>query len=154
MVAALARVLNLGAPSQAFVWGMAKRDHRSLPFSLQIVTSDPVRYERSRRFLVAHPQLGLNGPTWGWLAAALKSILQLHAPGYAEAIVTPALLLAAGRDRVCNSQALCAFAARMPHALCLTIAGAEHEILMERDIYRDQVWAAFDRFMDTQMPRP
>ena len=37
--------------------------------------------------------------------------------------------------------------ARMPHATCLTIAGAEHEILMERDIYRDQLWRAFDRFM-------
>jgi lysophospholipase len=153
MVAAITRALNRRVPSPAFVWGMGKRDHRTLAFADQIVTSDPERYERNRRLLVAHPELGLNGPTWGWLAAALKSILELHAPGYAEAISTPALLIAASPDRVCNSQALCAFAARMPRATCLTIEGAEHEILMERDICRDQLWAAFDAFMDTHMPR-
>ena len=72
--------------------------------------------ERTHERLAAHPELRLNGPTWGWLAAALKSIMLLHAPGYAEAITTPALVLAAGKDRVCNSEALYAFA--RAHAAC------------------------------------
>lgn len=154
MVASVARILNHRAPSQAFVWGMAKRDHLTLPFAAQIVTSDPVRYQRTHELLAAHPDLRLNGPTWGWLAAALKSILALHAPGYAEAIATPALIFAAGKDRICNSDALRAFAARMPQATCLTIAGAEHEILMERDVFRDQLWTACDSFMKEKTPRP
>ena len=154
VVSALADFLNRGGPNQDFVWGMAARDHLKLPFSMQIVTSDPKRYGRTHDLLVANPELRLNGPTWGWLAAALKSIMELHAPGYAEAISTPALIFAPGKDRVCNSEALCAFAARMPRAQCVTIAGAQHEILMERDLYRDQLWTAFDRFMDEEMPRP
>ncbi len=154
LVEAVARFLNRQAPSRDFVWGMAVRDQLTLPFASQIVTSDQARYRRTHDILAADPELRLNGPTWGWLAAAMKSILEISAPGYAEAISTPALILAAGKDRVCDSGALTAFAARMPHAECVIIAGAEHEILMERDIYRDQLWAAFDRFLQTETPRP
>ena len=153
MVAAMARLLNRRAPSRNFVWGMAGRDHVTLPFERQIVTSDPMRYRRSQEMLAAHPELSLNGPTWGWLAAALQSITLLHASGYAESIQTPALFFAAGKDRICNSDALHAFAARMPQADCVTVVGAEHEILMERDVLRDQLWAAFDVFMNAKAPR-
>jgi lysophospholipase len=147
LVESTTHFLNRHSPSEDFVWGMAKRDQLGRPFTAQIVTSDPLRYQHTQAALAAHPDLRLNGPTWGWLSAALKSILQLHQGGYPEAIATPALIWAAGDDRVCNSGALRAFAARMPHAQCHTIEGAEHEILMERDIYRDQLWADFDSFM-------
>ena len=147
VVQMLARILNREAPSEDFVWGMGKRDHLTQPFSAQIVTSDPVRYQRTHDAMAANPSLRLNGPTWGWLAAALKSILQLHQPGYPQAIATPALMLGAGHDMVCNTEALRAFAAGMPGARYVEIAGAAHEMLMERDVYRDQVRAAFDAFM-------
>ena len=147
LLAGLTNWLNRKGPSEDFVWGMAARDQLKLPFALQIVTSDPARYQRSQKRLAAHPDLRLNGPTWGWLAAALKSMAQLRAPGYAQKITTRALIFAAGNDRVCDSDALRAFAAHMPHAECVTIAGAQHEILMERDVYRDQLWKAFDRFI-------
>ncbi len=147
LVALASRLINREAPSENFVWGMAGRDHLNLPFKAQIVTSDPVRYQRTHDVLAAHPDLRLNGPTWGWLAAALKSILLLHQPGYAEAIATPALMIGAGHDRICNSASLRAFAARMPDAHYVEIAGAQHELLMERDIFRDQVWAKFDDFI-------
>jgi lysophospholipase len=150
IVAMISRVVNREAPSEDFVWGVGKRDHLTLPFNAQIVTSDPVRFQRMHDVLVAHPDLRLNGPTWGWLAAALKSILELHQPGYAQAIATPALMLGAGHDLVCSSASLRLFAGCMPHARYLEIAGAEHELLMERDIFRDQVWAAFDNFMAAQ----
>ena len=152
MVKALSRFLNRDGPSEDFVWGMAHRDQLTLPFAAQIVTSDEARYRRTHEILAAHPDLRLNGPTWGWLAAALRSILLLHSPGYAEAIATPSLIFAAGRDRVCNTDALCAFAARMPNAECRTIEGAEHEILMERDIYRGQFWNGFDNFVKRYAP--
>jgi lysophospholipase len=147
------RTLARLTPSKDFVWGMARRDQLTVPFAAQLVTSDPERYRRTHDRLAAHPDLRVNGPTWGWLEAALNAIKTLHGPGYAEAIATPALLVAASNDRVCDSQALYAFARRLPHATCLTIDGAEHEILMERDIYRDQLWRAFDAFMQEKAPR-
>ena len=78
LTSTMADYLNHHAPSEEFVWGMAKRDQLHLPFTTQIVTSDPRRYQRTHDILVAHPELRLNGPTWGWLAAALKSIMELR----------------------------------------------------------------------------
>ncbi|HEY2835016.1 MAG TPA: alpha/beta hydrolase [Rhizomicrobium sp.] len=139
--------LNREGPSTEFVWGMAKRDQLTLPFSLQIVTSDPVRYARNQALLAANPELRLNGPTWGWLAAALRTIALTRSPGYAEAIQTPSLFFGAGRDRVCDTDAIRAFAQRVPMGTYVEIADAEHELLMERDVFRAQLWSHFDAFL-------
>ena len=152
LVERIARYLSRKTPSAEFVWGLAARDQLTLPFALQIVTSDPVRYARNQALLAANPELRLNGPTWGWLAAAIRSIARMHAPGYAEAIATPSLLFGAGRDRVCETPAIAAFAARMPRARFLAIDGAEHELLMERDVFRIPLWSAFDDFMKKSAP--
>jgi lysophospholipase len=144
--------LNRRGPSTEFVWGMAARDQLYLPFSLQIVTSDPARYARNQALLVANPDLRLNGPTWGWLAAALAAIARTRSPGYAETIQTPSLFLGAGRDRVCDTGAVRAFAERAPAATYAEIRHAEHELLMERDIYRSQLWSHVDAFLKQNAP--
>ena len=152
LVERIARHLNRKAPSTEFVWGMADRDQLQLPFAQQIVTSDPQRYARTQERLAADPELRLNGPTWGWLGAAMHAIALTRSPGYAEAIETPCLLVGAGQDRVCDTDAIRTFAARMPRAQFVEIAGAEHEILMERDVYRAQFWSAFDVFAGAHGP--
>lgn len=152
LVERIASHLNRNGPSTGFVWGMARRDQLKLPFALQIVTSDPARYARNQALLAAQPELRLNGPTWGWLAAALHAIALTRRPGYAEAIETPALLFGAGSDRVCNSSAVSHFAARMPHGAYVEIKGAQHEILMERDSLRAEWWIAADAFLKKNAP--
>jgi lysophospholipase len=116
------------------------------------VTSDPVRYARNQALLKADPDLRLNGPTWSWLAAAIRSIALLDHPGYAEAIATRSIFFGAGQDRVCETPAAAAFAARMPHAQFVEIPGAEHEILMERNALRNLFWSAFDDFLQKNAP--
>jgi lysophospholipase len=152
LVEKVADRLNRNGPSQDFIWGMAQRDQLKLPFALQIVTSDAKRYARNQALLAADPELRLNGPTWGWLGAALHAIELLEKPGYAEAIKTQALVIGAGRDRVCDTEAARAFAARMPDARYVEIAGAQHEILMERDPLRAEWWAAADTFLKKNAP--
>lgn len=147
LVERIAIHLNRKMPSTEFVWGVADRDQMTLPFAAQIITSDPTRYARTQAILKAEPELRVNGPTWGWLAAAFRSIALLKQPGYAEAIQTPVLLFGAGRDQVCDTAAARAFAARMPHAQFMELPGAEHEILMERDTFRLSLWQRFDAFL-------
>jgi lysophospholipase len=125
------------------------RDPLTMTFADQLVTSDRERFHRSQDILAEHPQLKLAGPTWGWVAAALRSILCFAGKGYAEAITTPVLICGAGHDRICVTDDTRRFARRMPHATYLEIEGAEHEILMERDVFRDRLWRAFDAFMAT-----
>jgi lysophospholipase len=133
--------------SAEFVWGMARRDPLKMTFADQIVTSDADRFRRTRELLERNPEIRLAGPTWGWLEAAFRSMREVRARGYAEAIAAPVLIAGAGHDRICLTSAARAFAARMPRATYVEIEGAEHEILMERDQLRERFWQAFDGFV-------
>jgi lysophospholipase len=131
-----------------FAWGMAERDPFLVDFDMQLVTSDRNRFRRTQDFLKDHGDLRLAGPTWGWLEAAYRSMARVTAPGYAEAIPVPVLVLGAGKDRIVLTEAERTFAARLPRGEYLEFAGAEHEILMENDSIRARFWAAFDAFVE------
>jgi lysophospholipase len=146
LVHGITEAMVLAGRGTDFVWGMAGRDPLTMSFDRQIVTSDPTRFQRTKDFLARHPDLRVAGPTWGWVAAAYASLARFEMQGFAQRIATPTLILGAGRDRIVITQAEKDFAARMPDARYLEIEGAEHEILMERDVLRDQFWQAFDGF--------
>ena len=133
-----------------WVWGMEGRDPHRVTFATQLVTSDPQRFERTQALLREQPDLRLAGATWGWLAAALRSIDMLKTQ--ASQITTPLLVVGAGKDRICVTADAKAFAAAAPHADYVEIPEAEHEILMERNPIRAQFWAAFDAFMRNHLP--
>jgi lysophospholipase len=128
-----------------WVWGMEARDPHAMTFASQMVTSDEARFERTQAILRAHPNLRLAGATWSWLGAALRSMAWLRRQ--AEKITTPLLVIGAGADRIVMTDQTRAFAARLPNARYLEIAGAGHEMLMERDAVRAQWWQAFDTFI-------
>ena len=122
----------------AFFKGPKWRDH---------LTSDPDRFEDEHWHIARNPDLALGGITLHWLKAAFQSMDRLAAPGYAEAITTPVLVVQCGADVVVDNAAMTAFTARLAHGQMIRIDGARHEILKERDVFRAQFWKAFDRFM-------
>ena len=148
LVRLVAALQNLAGRSDAFAWGMAERDPLFATFDTQLCTSDRARFARTQEFLKANPSLRLAGPTWGWLEAAYRSMARVMAPGFAEAIQTPVLIVGAGRDRIVRTEATRDFARRLPHGTYLELADAEHEILMEADPIRARFWQAFDGFVD------
>lgn len=138
---------NLIGKGENWIWGMDQRDPFLVTFDTQLVTSDRARFDRTNVFLRAHPDLRLAGPTWGWLKQATRSMATVMAPGYAEAITTPVLLCAAGKDRIVDVTAEYEFIARLPHGELLDLKESEHEILMENDSVRARFWGAFDGFV-------
>jgi lysophospholipase len=60
--------------------------------------------------------------------------------------------MTAGRDSVVSNAAIERFATRLRAGAHLVISGSRHEILMERDVYRAQFWAAFDAFVPGSPP--
>lgn len=144
---------NLGKPSTRFVYKVEDRDQLVLPFEENRVTSDRGRYERTQALLRAQPYLRINGPTFGWLHAALVSMRKLRARTFAGGITTPLLVIGAGKDRVVRISAIRDFVKRLPRAHYVEIAESEHEILMEADSIRAKFWAAFDAFMDERLLR-
>ena len=140
--------LNLWRPSTKLVFGAENHDPLDIAFENNVVTSDRTRFERTKRLIAAQPFLRINGPTFGWMRAAFRSMQMMTRRGYAEDIATPLLVFGAGHDRIVSTEAIRQFVKRLPDARYVEIEDSEHEILMERDSIRARFWAEFDAFID------
>ena len=144
LLAAALDILGFGG---AFIPGGGETTYLSQPFAANVLTTDPERYAVVAEIAARHPQLALGAPTIGWLNAAFRLMRQFENPDYAAAIRVPALIVTAGDDQVVDTPAIARFAAWMKAGHGLTIAGARHELLIERDIFAQQFWAAFGAFI-------
>ena len=133
--------LGLGG---AYVPGAGgSKPYSFFPFEGNLLTSDVVRYARLQKTMAAHLELGLGGPTIGWLHAAFRLMRGLAEPDTPRAIATPTLVIACGADRVVDTRSIERFASRLRAGDLIVIDGARHEIMIERDVYRDLFFKAF-----------
>jgi lysophospholipase len=103
------------------------------------LTSDKARFEQEAAAIDANPALAIGGVSYAWVHAAFSSCQLLEGTGYAEAIATPTLFLAAEREVLVDNVAMQAFAARMPAAQFEIIADGRHELFREREAIRTNV---------------
>jgi lysophospholipase len=141
------RALRFVGMGRAYLPSRGATSVSSKPFIGNILTSDPVRYERTAAIVEAEPMLALGSPTIGWVDAAYRAMREFAEPNYAERLRQPILIVAAGQDQLVSTPVVGQFAARLPVGSHLVIAGARHELLMEADRFRSQFWAAFDAFV-------
>ncbi|HXV01586.1 MAG TPA: alpha/beta hydrolase [Caulobacteraceae bacterium] len=113
-------------------------------FQANILTHDPVRYQRNLALVTAHPDLMVGPPTWGWLDFAFTAIAELERGAGAARIALPLTVATAGEERLVDNEGLARVTTRVPGAKFLTIPGAYHEILQETDPIQDLFWAEFD----------
>jgi len=147
LVRPLARLLaNIGF-AQAFIPGGTGTPVNERPFEHNRVSSDPVRYARAADTTRAYPALGVGAPTTGWLNAAFRAMDQLADPEVPSRIRQPLLMVMAGGEKVVSNAAIEHLSARLIAGAHVVIPAAKHEILMERDFFRAQFWAAFDAFI-------
>jgi lysophospholipase len=125
--------------------GGAKTYSRN-PFEGNVLTSDAARYARMGATLAAHPELGLGGPTIGWIHAAFRLMRAFAEPDYPRAIATPTLVIASGADRVVDTRSVERFASRLRAGHLIVIDGARHEVMLERDTFRQLFFKALDAF--------
>ncbi|MQT13891.1 alpha/beta fold hydrolase [Segnochrobactrum spirostomi] len=119
-------------------------DHRT--FETNALTHDAARFERTRAIFMAEPALRIGPPTYHWLKAMRDGIRRLAgADGLAQCRI-PALVVAAGEERIVSTPRALAAAGRIPKGNALVIEGARHEVLQETDALRARFWAAFDAF--------
>jgi len=102
----------------------------TVPFTGNVLTTDPDMWAYMVRHLKGAPTLAMGGPTMGWLRAALSecaALARLPSPAL------PAYVGLGTHERVVDTAPI---KARMPHWQSGTLdmyEGDEHEILMERD---------------------
>jgi lysophospholipase len=142
-----ARTLRLLGMSHSYVPSGGATAMQSKPFVGNPLSSDPVRYERTAAVIERDPTLAVGSPTVGWIDAAYRAMNTAAQPNFAERMRQPILIVAAGQDLVVSTPAISQFANRLRIGSHLVIAGARHELLMEADRFRGQLWAAFDAFI-------
>ncbi len=111
------------------------------------LTTDKGRFEVTKKFLFKFPLLGIGGPTIGWVFAACRAMDKVREPGFANGISIPTLMVIAGNDQVVTPSVSEAFAQSMRSGGSVMITGSQHEIMHEKDVYRDQLLAAIYSFI-------
>ena len=119
----------------------------TVPFEGNTLTGDPVRYQRSINIVTKLPQIAVGAPTFGWLYAACRAMNEATEPDFAPAIRVPTLVVSGPLDRLVSMTAAEGLAAALRAGGQVVIPGAHHEIMMERDPVRAQLWAAFEAFV-------
>ncbi len=143
----LAECLDLAGFGGAYIPGTKRSGALTRQFEGNVLTSDEGRFNRMIELGRDAPQLTIGDPTFGWLHAAFRLMKDFQDPEYPRRILTPALVFSPGSDRVVSPRATERFATRLKAGHVIPLPYARHEILMERDSYRAQFWAAFDAFI-------
>lgn len=132
-------------------YAIAGTKEYSMAFEGNILTTDRERHERFRALQSAAPNAMIREPTYGWLRAATEAMDDLHKQNRFANLKTPTLLISAGSDHLVRSSDHARLAARSPLIECISIKGALHEIMMERDEIREKFWRAFDEFVEPKI---
>ena len=147
VVRALLFIVNGLGFGWMFLPGQNRKPWGAKDFPGNPLTSDRARWMRDSAVLEVAPQLGLGGPTFGWLRAARKACAGLLAMRARHKLSCPVLIVAAGLDRVVDGEAMRRFANQVPGVSLVCIAESEHEILTERDDIRNQFLAIFETYI-------
>lgn len=99
------------------------------------------------------PELARGAPTWGWLAAAVRSMTTLDGLLRRRPVNTPGLVLRAARDPVIDTGAILRAQRFLPGFDYGVIEHAGHELLRERDVPRGECMARIDSFLDACLSR-
>ncbi len=115
------------------------------PFLNNVLTSSRARFVINFSLVVQNPALALGSPTFLWLRQALYG--SAKAVAGAGRIEIPVLLLQAGNDKVVTAAAQRKFCRNAPQCRLHSVAGARHELLMEKDLLRDEVINILQEFL-------
>jgi lysophospholipase len=126
--------------------------HRSQsPFTMAFIgnplTRDQRRFERLKAIVQARPALALGMPTLGWLNEALKAMNRLskNLSALKHNNHPPITIFLPRADRVTATPLTRRICASHATITLIEIDDSEHEVLMESDPVRAQVWAVIEK---------
>jgi chemotaxis protein MotB len=128
----------------------APGQHDPLPscaFEGNPLTSCPEGFAALWELRRRHPERQVGGATWGWLAAALRSIEAVDREGVPEKIELPVLVVRAGDDRIVCNRAIERVARRLPRGRLVDLPGARHDLFFERSAVRVRLFDELVRFL-------
>ena len=149
-IAAISGALSLVGLGQLPTGRASDKPLSELHFAGNAVTSDLRRFNRAIDVVKARRDLEVGRPTIRWAASAFRAMARAGLDDFPGAVRIPVLMLAAARDEIVSTHASETLGLRMRTGRHAVIAGARHELFMETDAIRGQVFAAFDAFITEQ----
>ena len=124
-------------------------DKRRAGNGKEMFSADPLRDYLHPAWSLNEPALQIGDPTIGWLAESFGSFAYIEQSGTLEKIKIPVFIAVAGGDQIIVNDAIFKASKRIPNAVPpLVLEGAQHEILMESDQYRQAFLSGFDKFLE------
>ena len=136
-----ADVLTPGQSTESYVLREA--------FELNTLTNDPDVWEDFKQQLIAHPELGLGGPSLRWVYRSLNEMLTLSRMPSPD---KPCLTYLGTREVIVSPQRIKDRMAQWPNGTLRIIENGLHEMLMDkpamRDMLLDETVAHFEAHRD------
>lgn len=112
-------------------------------FEKNVYTHSVERFDVTKHIFVTYPDLVVNGPTAKWVHESLRATKSIHR----LSVKTPVLMFQAGIDKIVKPARQEAFC-KTHECELIHIPDAFHEILMEKDVIRDEVISEIRSFFE------
>lgn len=109
-----------------------------------VFSSDSARKTLHNDWSLANPDLQVGGVTNGWVYHAYQSCRHVMDPGRLKSVRIPCLIAQAGKEVFVDNRSINKAISLLPNVSSLTFKDARHEILMERDEFRDRFLQQFE----------
>lgn len=117
-----------------------------------LASHDPQRCKVLEYWYAAHPELRVDGATYGWVKSSFEITDRLSDPRLLARVTTPVLLGAAQEEHFVDPAAAAWAARHLPHGTLLPFPGARHELFLERNDFRKPWLTAIERFISERLP--
>ncbi len=111
------------------------------------LTTDQFRYERTQMLVRKMPSIRLWGVTNGFAKAVNKRFKVIRKKNWAEQIDLKILIINSLKDRVVYSKKTSEMSERLKKSIIIDFNNCEHEVFMEKNIYRKKLWEEIDSFL-------
>ena len=140
-------IMNILAKDTDYLIGSKPNMGVETPFEENDLTTDIFRYKRTQSLVRNHPTLRLWGVTNAFAKAINERFKIIRQKGWVEKISTKILVLNNTKDRVVDANKIRSTTTRLPNKKIITFSNTEHEIFMEKDEFRKEMWGEIDTFL-------
>lgn len=141
-------LMNIFKKDTDYLLGSKPNMGNETPFEENDLTTDSIRYKRTLQLVRKHPDIRLWGVTNAFAKAVNKRLKIMRKKNWAETINLPILIINNKNDRVVDSKKINKMSTRLKNCEIENFLNTEHEIFMEKEIYRDKMWKRIDTFID------
>ena len=144
---ALSSITGIFSNKESYFPGSKPNMGNETAFEDNELTNDRTRYTRTQKLVRKLPIVRLWGVTNSWVNAVKKNLIKIRQETWLRSIQTRILIINPLEDKVVNPKKTIQIANKLPFCKIININGVKHEILMEKDKFRQIFWEHFDDFL-------